>query len=1332
VFRKILLTAAVACAFFAIALTWYVHTDSFQQMVRRRLIAALEHITGGKAEVGKVTAVPFRFRVAVRDLTIHGKEAPGDIPYAHVDHLTVHLKIISVFETEFGFQSLLLDHPVVHLIVYADGSTNQPAPTVSRASEKTPIEQLFAMSIGYLQVSRGELLWNDQRIPVDFGARDISAQLNYSLLRRRYESYVRIGKFDTKLAGFQPFSSIASAQFSLGEQYVEFQSLEWASGRSHLEASGRVEDFRNPKFSGTYNAKLDLAEAGSITRTRALRSGELNIGGKGTYSAADFLTNGKLLLKDLEWRDESLTLHRATLSAQYNANPRQLKLSDLQARVFDGTAVGDAEVVNWLARSHPGTSNKKEKQAEEQRGTVRLRYKDLSVRTIAESLSTNDHPLVRLRLSGHAGGTVEAKWRGRPQNAEAAFAVNVSPPAGKLLGAEIPLNGSAIGTYRAATDELELSDLNLATLASQIRASGILSSTASLRVSASTSDLGEWQPILEAFRGPQIPIKLDGRASFNGTATGKLSNPMLVGRVQISDFETTLPARGGNSTQQVHWDSLVADVQYSPRMLSARNGFLTKGPARIAFDVSAQLSHGQLLETSPFTARIHVHDAQLEDLQTLLGYSYPVSGRLELSLTASGTRLDPHGDGQAELKNGVFYGQPISHFASDLHFGGGEAQLNNIQLVANDARVSGGAGYSPGTHEFHFNLSGTNFDLVRFPHLQQAGFPIEGRMDFTAKGSGTTEAPVITANVHLRDLTFDNERSGDFVFDAVTHGPDLQLTGHSNFQNAELTVDGNIRMREQWPADLSLRFDRLDVDSLLRSRLHNRLSGHSLVAGTLRLSGPLKDPRQLSATGDLNQVALTIENISLKNEGPVRFSVARQVLTLDQMRLVGEGTDISARGMVQLNGERQLDLQADGRLNLKLLESFSPDLSASGAVTVSAKVNGTAANPALSGRVEVVNGAVASSNLPNGLSDMNGTLLFNQDRLEIQSLVAHMGGGLLNLTGYMVYSPRLSFNVTAKAQDVRLRPAGISATSNAELHLVGTANDAVLSGEVTIVKLNLATGFDFARYLETSKQTTTLPQGSSILNKVRLDVHVVTTPELQLQSSLAKVSGEADLHLRGTLVRPTVLGRIDIMEGEVYFSGTKYRLERGEITFTGPVGIQATLDLQATTRVRDYDITLGVTGTPNNPLHFNYRSEPPLPEADIIALLALGRTQSESATLSGSNQSAFSQEASNVILNQALNATLSNRTQRLFGISRIRVDPQGLNTETSPTHTAPAVTIEEQVASNFTVTYSQEVSQTSQQVIQAEYNVTRNISILAVRDQNGVISFDVRLRQRRK
>jgi translocation and assembly module TamB len=62
----------------------------------------------------------------------------------------------------------------------------------------------------------------------------------------------------------------------------------------------------------------------------------------------------------------------------------------------------------------------------------------------------------------------------------------------------------------------------------------------------------------------------------------------------------------------------------------------------------------------------------------------------------------------------------------------------------------------------------------------------------------------------------------------------------------------------------------------------------------------------------------------------------------------------------------------------------------------------------------------------------------------------------------------------------------------------------------------------------------------------------------------------------------------------------------------------------------------------------------------------------------------------------------------------------------------PQVTIEQQVANNITLTYSTNVEVSNQQIIQVEYNITRNISIVALRDWNGVVSFRFKIRRRRK
>ena len=145
-------------------------------------------------------------------------------------------------------------------------------------------------------------------------------------------------------------------------------------------------------------------------------------------------------------------------------------------------------------------------------------------------------------------------------------------------------------------------------------------------------------------------------------------------------------------------------------------------------------------------------------------------------------------------------------------------------------------------------------------------------------------------------------------------------------------------------------------------------------------------------------------------------------------------------------------------------------------------------------------------------------------------------------------------------------------------------------------------------------------------------------------------------------------------------------------------------------------------------LSVTYRSDPPLPSGDIVALLAFGRTRQDELYNNQSNQGLST--AVNTFLGQAMTSAANSRVQKLFGVSRVKIDPQVGGPENNP---SPRVTIEQQLNNNITVTYVTNISQSSsQQLIQVEYNVTRNISIVAVRDQNGILSFDLHYRQRKK
>ena len=1310
-------------------LGWFVTTEAFQTMVRTRLITELENITGGRVELDSIHTAPLRLRVEVRGLTIHGKEARGEVPYAHVDRVTAQVKIISVLGAEFGFHSLVLDHPVLHVIVYPDGTTNQPAPRIKQVSGKTPIEQLFRLSISRLEIRRGQVLWNNQQWPVDFETNDVSAELDYSLLRQRYESSLLLGKIVTQYRDYRPLAWMAEAHFSLSSRSLTISSFRASSGRSRILAHGRLVDFRHPEIEAAYDATLDLAEASAIARRSEMRHGTIEAQGNGTWSPEHFSAEGKLLARDFDWHDQSLNLSSAALNAQYSVNPERLLLSQMQGRLLGGSVAGDAEVVGWLG-SPAGKSPRAK--GEEQKGSVRLRLKDLSAGAIASALSTSAWPLQRMNLAGSADGSVEFRWKGSTRDAETEVGLEVTAPP---LPAphQMPVNGHAHGTYHSATEELEITEFNVASRASEMHATGQLASHGALKLSANTSNLGEWQTVLAGLGAPvRIPAILQGKASFNGTATGKIFDMTLAGKMQAEDFYYVLAATERAPVRTIHWDSLTGDVQLSQRGVAVRNGALSHGDASIGFAVSSGLVRWRVTDQTPFNASIEMHHADAAEALSLAGYNYPLRGTVNLSLQASGTALQSRGGGRVQISDGNLYGEAVQSASAMLRFDGSMVKLGNMQIAYGNATVAGTGDYDFSTRRFHFDLSGDQFDLARLPAVRDAQPRVAGGMSFAAQGSGTLEEPAINATVHLSGLALDQHSYGDFTLQAVTKGPELHLSGRSQFQQSELALDGDVQLRGDWPSNIEFNFNRLGVDPFLRMYLHERLTGSSAVAGEIRLQGPLRKPRELALAANLTGIDLDVEKLKLHNEGPVRLELANQTLSMEPFRVVGEDTDFSGSGTLQFSGERRLNLRGQGKVDLGLIQSFDSDFTSSGTVAVNMTVSGTLQQPVTQGRLEISHGGIAYIDLPSALSDINGSLLFNQNRFQVENLTAHTGGGLVTFGGYATwYNGQLNFDVNLQEREVRLRyPPGVSSTADADLHFVGSSAASTLSGDITVTRLAVTPGFDFAAYLVRSSRAPALPQTNPVLNRIRLDVHVVTTPELEMQTAIVRLSGEADLRVRGTAAKPVLLGRADVLEGQVYFNGTKYELERGEVAFTNPVTTTPVLDLQATTHVRDYDITLTLSGEPSK-LKVSYRSEPPLPEADIITLVALGRTTQETAQLQQPGQSSFTQDASSAIINQALNATVSNRAQHLFGVSRIKVDPQGLSTETNLGR-GPLVTIEQQVTDNFTLTYSTSVEQASQQIIQVEYNLSHNVSIVGLRDQNGVISFDVKFRRRRK
>jgi translocation and assembly module TamB len=1329
---KIFLGLFICGAVLIGAFAWYLTSNSFQAFVRRQLVAELEQATGGRVEVGAFHTSPFRLRVEVLNITIHGREASGEVPYAHVDQLIAEIKIISLLEREFGLHSLVLERPVIHIIFYPDGTTNQPQPR-NAVVGKDSIAQLFNFSISRLDIRQGKLIWDNQTIPLDFQGQNVSAELNYLLFSRRYDGRILIGKADTRLKDLRPFAWMADAQFSLGRDYVQIKSLHASIGRSHLDASGRIENLRQPQINLDYAVLADMGEAGAILRNRDIRRGVLEVRGQGTAAAGQFSSEGKIALTDFDGKFDTVTAAHASFSSPFKVTQERVSLSKIEASVFAGSISGDADIKNW--HTSPDTthgSRNKQGPSLEQQGTARLQFKNVSVSDVIAGVSLQNSILRRFNVSGDGSGAVQLHWRKTPRNVVAQIALDVTPPQKTNLG-KLPLNAHMRGTYDGEAQDLELSEFSAATQNTRVTASGRLSSRAALRVSLESSNVGELQPAIASLGYANIPSFEQGAVWFNGTAAGRLSDYMISGNVRAQDFTVRLPIHEKGIAQQSHWDFFHASLQFSPEQIAVRNANLKTDDTTVNFDLSANLTDGQLLPQNAMTLRMDMHAADVHSLLELTQYRYPITGRMNLALRLSGTEADPHGEGSIALQGAEIYGKHLDQFNADLRLIHRQAEINNISMSSYGGTATGGILYDFHNKTGHFNINGENFDLAQFSAANRQ-MTLRGRLGFHAQGAGTLQAPVVQGDIHLRDVQAGNDHLGNVGLQLSAKNGQLHLEGQSEFQQSHMSLNGDVQLHGDLPTSATLQFTNWEINGLASRYVKAKLTGRSSVSGMLHVIGPLLRPREMNVTGSLTDVSLDAENLKLHNSAPVDFSVSRLLLRVQQFHLVGEGTDFTATGTLQLQPPYVMDWSARGNANLRLIETFDHDFTSRGRVTIRATGKGTLSQPTIDGQLDITRGSIAYINLPSALSEINGTVLFNQNEMKIQTLTARTGGGLITLSGGSTfYNHQLHFDLGVVGQDVRLRyPPGVSSTANVGLRFAGTPAASTLSGEITVTKLSVTPGFDFANYLARSGQPAVLAQTNTLLSHIALDVHITTTPELQMQTASVRFSGDADLRVRGTVQTPALLGRADILDGgQIYFNGSKYTLQRGDIVFLDPTAIAPILDLQASTQIRDYDITLRVTGDARHPT-VNFQSEPPLPSSDIIALLALGRTNSEAGQAQlQSGLSPFNQEAGNVALAEAFSAAISDRVQRLFGGSRIKIDPQGLSTETSLAR-GPALTIEQQVAGNLTLTYTTNVSQTSQQIIQAQYNLSKNVSIVGIRDQNGVVSFDVKIRHRKK
>jgi translocation and assembly module TamB len=1293
-------------------------------LLRRILVHRLEVLTGAKVEIRTVSVAWFSKNVTVNGLMVHGTEPASTEPLFSVEQARIGLRIDSFWGRRVGLNALTLEEPRLHIRVEKNGANNLPTlKAIESNKSNEPVQQkLIDLRVHRLEIKDGWLLYNNVKSLVAAEGGDLALRIDLS---GTAQQPIYVGTLDwaaIELARRRdvPVPANLSAKFSLGRDGLSIEQAVLDAGRSHVDLQAETKNLAEPHWTYRYRGWLDLLDIREVFRTPEVPLGRVDVRGEGMIENGAILGQGSYAADNITLSFEDFHSANLTSRSSYTLDYKGVLLPDFAAYALGGSVKGRINMVfdglKFRAVTH---------------------LQDIRLSAVTPAIDHAGFPIDKLHWDSVISGDTVETWHDNFRDFELSGNMHWEEP-DEIAQGHIPVSGDWALRYRYEPNILEIKDGDFETPTSRGTFTGRLApKDTALDAELRIGSLLVWNDFIHSIAGdkpgtPEAAVQMDGTVHWAGTITGPSDGPQFDGHIRGEHLRY----------DQVLLDGIDADITYSPTQLEISRGHAVRGEMKADIDGRLELTDWEFRSDNNWTSELNLEKVPLEALETLVGSHYPVKGIVTGQFHGRGTRTEPMLTGLLDLADAEAYTVTFNRLRGQLTATQDEVRLSNAELrfFAPGTEKTGGAGIVTGSVAYRFadgslstDLVGASLPLANFQRINAANFPLSGQMSFRLKSNGPLLHPQAEGTVRVVDFGVGDQVIGSFGGDLNSDGQKAQLNLNSAMSEGAITGGISLGLVDPMPINGTISIKNINLEPYLLAALHlKKFNGRGTADGDISVKGDLQNPGSIVVDGNFTRLELAYGGVHLENSEPIHITSSRDNLKILSAAMKGSDTNAELTGEVQFTGRRAISMKLNGSVDLRLLGGYIPDVSFGGHADMNASFEGTLDRPRIIGRVNLNNVSARSPDFPTGLSNLKGDLVFDANRLYFQNVTGEAGGGILSLSGSVNYSDSpLRYDINAKTDRVRIRyPEGMSWLAAGNLRLTGTLDGGLLTGKVQVQRLTLNEGLESAGSLVSSSSSG--GTSSSFLRNLQFDVEATSTPDSRMEWPGAHLEAEANLRVRGTAENPILLGHVHVLSGELNFHGSKYRVARGDLNFANPFRIDPVINVEASTTIQQYEITLNFNGQASK-MNLSYRSDPPLPPNDIITLLAVGQTGQESVLRTGGiNQAGGGFSGASALLSEAVSSQLGGRVERLFGITHFRVDPglTSVGTNGSGSNAAARVTVEQQVTPNLTVTYVSNVSSTQQQVIQVEYNVTRTISVVALRDQNGTFGIDIKFKKR--
>lgn len=1292
--RRALLAAAFLLTGTIAAGVLYIHSETFREAMQARLTSALAQQTDSDCRIGRLDFDPWRLRFSLEGLRLQprkGKEGAFRLEVARVEAV---VRPISLLRRRVHLSELRITRPRIRLAGGEGGSGWNPGAVLKTVRISLDI------AAGRLDLIEGWFELGNRRIPLDFSLDELDCRMHFAAAPPRYLVRLSYRNGRVQWAG-RDIRHDLHVRGELSMEGFAIESLGVRRDRSILMGSGRFRDWAHPTLELRTTSTVAGQDLTLFHESLADARGALQATAEIHWDGAGFRAAGSFSAANASYRQVEVD----ALTGSYGILEDVLELRGFEAHVGDGALAGSGLIQLRRGNAVPHS-------LELRASRFRLRDAAGAVGYRALDLENSVDASVRLRwLRGARDLDVEG---------EARLLGLENPAAGERATA---LEGPIGFRYRNGTWFIPAARLSSADTTVSVEGEN----STRFHVSIRTTNVAEPVELMRTF----VP-SADRALAEDPSLTALHGTIEAEGWVSLAipdepEFEGKLRATA------IRWrdhraDEIQASVHLRGNRLFLSSATARRGRESLKGALSVEFSEG----TGPaLSFRGEVANVALRSIRQL---GVNVTQDLEGEVSGSGyvtVRRDVwRGAGRLTAEQLRFRDETIDVFSGQVRLESSVAELSGLLLRRGNVAVRAEGQVELDTRALDLRVRLEDSSLLEISALRGQAMPVEGRLSGEGKISGTWESPAFDGRLELDRLRYEGWNLGRGTATIGLREGKLSVRGSVRSELGAFTVESEVSTEPGYPGSAELDFHDWNAQRLLSGNTPDYLGGISTaLQGKVELAGRFADLPSLSGRGEMDGARVSIGDYDFRNEDKIRFVIADRRIRLEDVQISGDETSLKLNGTLPLDPNLTLDLRLAGKLNLKIVEAFDKRVRATGSAGIDVRASGTYTQPEFIGRASLAGARVESSVLPSSVSDLIGDLVFFRNSVRLENVRGVFAGGTVEGSGYVEYeqSALRALNLQFLTRGSRLPfPPDFRSVFDADLALRGSLNAPVLSGRVRLTRCEFVKEFNLLEQLAAGGIAS---QGAlsedPFLGRLRLNVQVESDGGIVVDNELARLQGDLRLAVRGTPAFPVLAGRVSMGEGSLFFRGNRFDLSRGYIDFADRNRINPTLDIRAEADVKSYRLLLEVRGQLDR-LQFNLTSDPPMSTVEIVSLLTTGRSRESDAT-GARREAEITGLSAASILSEELTGVIGRRVKRIFGLDSVRVDPFLAGAENDPT---ARVTVNQRISRDLSVVFSRNLSTNEEQIMVVEYDVTRNVSVVATRDEDGKYGLDFRIRKR--